>query len=68
MMRNLRGKTYQEILQELHVGLLSPEKRRLRSDLIEMFKIHKGFSKWDHRVSSAKCIIGIYARVTRRSL
>ena len=43
MIRNLKGITYIEKLRELN--LFSLEKRRLRGDLIETFKILKGINK-----------------------
>ena len=46
MIRNLRATSYDNRLEELN--LFSLKKRRLRGDLIEVFKIMKGLSKWDH--------------------
>ena len=46
MMKGLRAKTYEGKLNELH--LFSLKKRRLRGDLIEMFKLVKGLSKWNN--------------------
>ena len=51
MITNLRSKTYEERLAE--VNLFSLKKRRLRGDLIEVFKIFKGFSKWENHITLA---------------
>ena len=41
--KGIKGKSYQQILQQLK--LWSLEERRNRQDLIEVFKICKGFSR-----------------------
>ena len=51
MMKGLRAKTYEGKLKELN--LFSLKKRRLRGDLIEMFKLVKGLSKWNSSTSLA---------------
>ena len=45
MIPRLRNKSYEERLEELN--LFSLPKRRIRGDLIEVFKIFKGFSNLD---------------------
>ena len=51
MMKGLRAKSYEGKLKELN--LFSLKKRRLRGDLIEMFKLYKGFSKWNNSMRLA---------------
>ena len=43
MITGMQGESYEERLQKLKLWLL--EERRNRQDLIEVFKICKGFSK-----------------------
>ena len=47
MIQGQRGKSYEQRLRDL--GLFSLERRRLRGDLIEVFKIKKGLSGLDAR-------------------
>ena len=50
MIRELKGHTYEERLTALNLTTL--EARRLRGDLIEMFKILKGFDKTGLNIST----------------
>ena len=47
MVSGLQGTSYQEKLKEM--GLLSLEDRRLQYDLVQTFKIIRGFDQVDHR-------------------
>ena len=51
MCKDIKAKVYDEKLNE--VGLYSLKKRRLRGDLIEVFKVLHGFSKWQHNLDVA---------------
>ena len=51
MMQNLRGKSYEDKLKE--IKLFSLSKRRIRGDMIETFKLIKGFSNWDSNIKIA---------------
>ena len=47
MIKGLRERSYEERLKE--TGLFSLRRRRLRGDIIEMFRIYKGIDKVDFR-------------------
>ena len=48
MIEEFKGKSYEERLEIL--GLITLENRRMRADLIEVFKILKGFEGIDEKL------------------